>query len=118
MSRHLRKNTSVLTSLDTTANNDIAYIDCNRSHAHNHIMGKKKRMPNATAHLKADQKKGSREGTVGKQFYIDEELAAAFDDFMESFGELPPTQTSVFEAALRMFLASKGHWPRRNQEKT
>ncbi len=85
-------------------------------------MGKKKAMP-AIAEPKArevvksrpssEPKKPSREGTVGKQFYIDEELAAALDEYTKSFGDVRVTQTSIFETALKAYLASKGHWPRK-----
>lgn len=53
-----------------------------------------------------------REGVVGKMFYLDEHLAEAFDAYINSH-KFPPSQTAVFEAALKMLLASEGFWPLR-----
>lgn len=55
-------------------------------------------------------RKPTRTG-VSKQFYLAQELANALDSFIESQGELQPSQTAVFSAALKMFLSSKGQWP-------
>lgn len=51
-----------------------------------------------------------RDGT-SKMFYLDDDLEASLQSYMDSMGALRPTQTAVFSEGLRMFLAAKGFWP-------
>lgn len=54
------------------------------------------------------------------QAFIDPEVRAAVDDFMEDYNaehEHKATLTSTLEAALKMYLTSKGHWPRKPKPK-
>jgi hypothetical protein len=50
------------------------------------------------------------------QGFIDPDIRAAVNEYMATHNaeaEHKATVTSVLEAALKMYLSSKGHWPRR-----
>lgn len=52
------------------------------------------------------------------QAFIDPEIRAAVDDFIEDYNaenEHKATLTSTLEAALKMYLAARGHWPRKGK---
>ncbi len=70
-------------------------------------------MPGTTEkprHSKAEPKRVPHRTGVGKMFYLDPELAAAFDAFIAA-QKIPPSQTAVFDVALKKFLESEGFWP-------
>lgn len=76
---------------------------------------KKKKMNTATPEKpkpKAQDKPkaASTRTGVGKMFYLDPDLAAALDAFIEA-QRIEPSQTAVFEVALRNFLRDEGYWP-------
>lgn len=53
-----------------------------------------------------------RRVTRGVQFYTDDELADAFDQFLASLSANErPTKRAVIETAVREYLRLKGYWP-------
>lgn len=73
-------------------------------------MKKKKRTMPATKEAPEKTTKTVHRTGIGKMFYLDPELAAAFDAFIDS-QRIEPSQTAVFETALKMFLKAEGFWP-------
>lgn len=70
-------------------------------------MANRKKKPVAT-------KTQNRTGT-SKTFWIEDQLYAAILDYKAS-QEVEPKERAIFSAALKMFLASKGFWPPKDQE--
>ncbi|WP_439628204.1 hypothetical protein [Gemmata sp.] len=69
------------------------------------------------------KKKPQAEGTGKRartgapvQAFIDPDIRAAVDAYIEAYNaenEHKATLTSTLEAALKMYLTNKGHWPKR-----
>ena len=75
------------------------------------MIGMAKDKPRTT---KKSSDKRPRSGAA-VQAFIDPDVREALDEFISSFNEQndhKATVTSALEAALKMYLASKGHWPR------
>ncbi|MFO0799196.1 MAG: hypothetical protein U0804_17140 [Gemmataceae bacterium] len=50
------------------------------------------------------------------QAFVDPEIRGAMDDFIRDYNEQnehKASVTSTLEAALKMYLSAKGHWPRK-----
>ena len=62
--------------------------------------------------MKKSEKPSGRSGRKPVQFYMDEELHAALNAYLDSKSEdEKPTLTAILQVSLKTYLKGKGFWP-------
>lgn len=113
MSRHILgilQINCVMQRLDITRRRCNNWIDVAAHVITITFMARKKKVTITEQTVEPQPPKPHRAG-VSKQFYLNAELSKALDAYMADQGELHPSQTRVFSAALKAFLAKEGFWP-------